>query len=70
LLEIIGEAARHISEELRTQHPEVPWREIIAFRNFVTHAYWGIKVERVWQIIESDLPPLQVQVESILDDFD
>jgi len=68
-LEIIGEAARNISDELRAKHPEIPWKQIIAFRNFVTHVYWAINVERIWQIIEDDLPPLKTQVEAILNEL-
>ena len=64
-LEVIGEASRAVSEELRQKHPEVPWKQIAAFRNFVVHVYWDIKLERVWQIVERDLPPLKTQVEAI-----
>ena len=69
-LEVIGEAARNISDQLRSEHPDVPWKQIIAFRNFVTHVYWGIKLERIWQIVEDDLPPLQMQIEAILNALD
>lgn len=65
-LEIIGEASRTMSETLRQQHQEIPWRQIGAFRNFVIHVYWDIKLERIWQIIENDLPPLKPQIEAIL----
>ncbi len=61
-LEIIGEAARVISEDFRLKHPEIPWKQIGAFRNFVIHVYWSVKLERIWQIIEVDLPILQAQV--------
>ena len=67
-LEIIGEASRSLSDELRNQHPEVPWREIGAFRNFAIHTYWQIKLERVWRIVEQDLPALKTQIETILDE--
>jgi uncharacterized protein with HEPN domain len=63
---VIGEATRNISEELRNQHSEIPWRQIAAFRNFVIHAYWGVKLERVWQIIQDDLPTLKAQVKAML----
>jgi uncharacterized protein with HEPN domain len=65
-LEIIGEASRSISEELRNQYPEVPWKQIGAFRNFVIHVYWGIKLERIWEIIEKELPTLEPQIIQIL----
>ena len=65
-LEIIGEASRNISQPLRDAHPQVPWRQIAAFRNFVIHAYWDIKLERIWEIVENDLPALKPQLEAIL----
>ena len=65
-LEIIGEASRNVSESLRAAHPEIPWRQIAAFRNFIIHVYWNIKLERVWQIVETDLPKLKPQLEMIL----
>lgn len=68
-LEIIGEAARNVSDELKSQHPEVPWRPIMAFRNVVIHAYWNISLERIWQIVENDLPALRPQLETIQSDL-
>lgn len=65
-LEVIGEASRGLSEECRTNHPEVPWKQIAAFRNFVIHVYWGIKLERVWEIVEKELPTLKLQITAIL----
>ncbi len=69
-LEIIGEASRGLSEELRQKHPEVPWKQIGAFRNFVIHVYWSVNVERIWQIVQTDLPTLKPQIEAILQTLD
>ncbi|MEO8609470.1 MAG: DUF86 domain-containing protein [Chloroflexota bacterium] len=69
-LEIIGEASRGISETLRLQHPEVPWKQIAAFRNFVIHVYWGIKLDRVWEIVEKELPTLESQIVTLLQILD
>lgn len=69
-LEIIGEATRQISETLRDKHPEIEWRQIGAFRNFVIHSYWNVKLERVWQIIENELPTLQTQTNFIIQELD
>jgi uncharacterized protein with HEPN domain len=65
-LEIIGEASRNLSELLRDSHAEIPWRQIAAFRNFVIHVYWDIKLERIWEIVENDLPKLKPQLETLL----
>lgn len=65
-LEVIGEAVSHLPEVIRQRHPEVPWRDIKAFRNVVAHHYWEIHFERVWDIVENRLEPLKHQVEKIL----
>jgi len=65
-LEVIGEASRHVSETLYKAHPDVPWRQITTFRNFVIHAYWNNKLERIWDVVENDLPPLKQQLRAIL----
>jgi len=55
-LEIIGEAARHIPENIRTQHPEIPWKRVIGLRNVVIHHYFGVDLSIVWVIIKSSFP--------------
>jgi uncharacterized protein with HEPN domain len=65
-LEVIGEASRNVSAELREAYPDVPWRQIAAFRNFVVHVYWDVRMERIWEIVERDLPALKSQVQALL----
>lgn len=65
-LEIIGEAANRVSEDVRARHPEVPWRAIIDLRNLLAHGYDYVLLDRVWQVVVADLPPLEEQVRSIL----
>lgn len=57
-LELIGEAATHVPENVRKAHPEVPWRLIIATRNRLIHAYLGIDDDTIWSIVKDDIPPL------------
>ena len=57
-LELIGEAATHISDELRADHADIPWRLIIATRNRLIHAYLGIDNDTIWSIIQDDIPVL------------
>ena len=66
LLQIIGEAARRVSEHLRHQHPEVPWGEIIALRNRLVHGYDTVDLDRLWEILTGDLPGLKVHLERTL----
>ena len=65
-LEIIGEAAKNVSENLRNQFPAVEWRAISALRNIVAHEYFGIKDEIIWDIIINKLPILRSQIEQLI----
>jgi uncharacterized protein with HEPN domain len=57
-LELIGEAATHVPDDVRESHPAIPWRLIIATRNRLIHAYLGIDDDTIWSIIQDDIPPL------------
>ncbi len=57
-LEILGEAARRVSDGFKEGHPGVPWRQIVGLRNLLAHEYGDIRDERVWQIVSGDLPSL------------
>jgi uncharacterized protein with HEPN domain len=65
-LAIIGEAAARVSEELRDRYPQVPWLQIIAFRNILVHAYFGIDWEVVWLAARNRCPVLRERVAGIL----
>jgi len=65
-IQIIGEAARALSESFRARHPQVPWPQIVGMRNILVHDYFGIDLEEVWTVVARDLPVLQREVEAIL----
>lgn len=64
-LELIGEAATRIPEEIRSAHPEIPWRMIIATRNRLAHAYLGIDDDVLWSIIQEEVPALLKRLEKL-----
>jgi len=66
LVEIIGEAARTVSQELRQRHPEVPWESISGTRNRLAHGYIDVDLDIIWTIVSKDLPPLIKQLTRIL----
>jgi uncharacterized protein with HEPN domain len=65
-LEIIGEAASKVSENFKSEYPEIPWLEITGMRNRMIHAYYDVNLDVVWQTIKSDLPDLLKSIEKIL----
>ena len=64
-IELIGEAATHIPEAVRAAHPDIAWRKAIATRNRLIHGYLGIDNDVLWSIVESDIPQLLKQLQTI-----
>jgi len=62
-LEIIGEATKNLSEQVRTEYPDIPWKSMAGVRNRLIHHYFGANLDIVWQIATTELP----QVSSILE---
>ena len=65
-IEIMGEAASKVTKESRDSHPEVPWLNIIRMRNRLIHVYFDIDLDRVWDTITDDLPPVIAALETIV----
>lgn len=65
LVEVIGEAASQVTPVFQQQHPEIPWAQIIAMRNRLIHAYFDVDLDRVWDTVADDLPPLIAALEQI-----
>jgi uncharacterized protein with HEPN domain len=68
-LEIIGEAANNLSDDLTNNYSEIPWEKMVSFRNFLAHEYFGIDHELVWGIVEVHLPILKKDIEKILQEI-
>lgn len=65
-LEIIGEAAKNISEELKTMHARIPWKDLAGVRDKLIHHYFGVNFDIVWNIVKQELPQVLSQIEEIL----
>jgi uncharacterized protein with HEPN domain len=58
LLEVIGEAARYVSDEYRSSHSEVPWTSIVGLRHRIVHEYFRLDLDIIWRIVTEDVPAL------------
>ena len=67
-LQIIGEAAKHISDDVRKKHLDIERRKIAGLRDIVAHEYFGISYEIVWDILQNKLPPLNAAIKKILEE--
>jgi uncharacterized protein with HEPN domain len=66
LLEIVGEAAAKVSQELRDANPEIPWQDVVALRNRLIHGYDSVDFDILWEIVQQDIPMLVSQLEEVL----
>lgn len=65
-IEIIGEAAKNIPEAFKKEHPQISWKEIIGTRDIITHKYFGVDLDVIWDIIKTDLPELRKNINKII----
>lgn len=65
-IEIVGEAARHVSEDLQRAHQDIPWKSIVGQRNILAHEYGEVKHERIWAVATGRIPELIVNIEKLI----
>ncbi len=65
--EVIGEASKNLSNEIKNNHPNVPWEEMYRLRNRISHEYFGVDYEIIWDIISRHLPTNHKDIKVILD---
>ena len=69
-LEIVGEATKNLSKELKARHREVPWKEISGIKDKLIHQYFGVNLQLIWETITNDLPKPEKQITEILNESD
>ena len=65
-LEILGEASKGVSQEVRQNHPNLPWKEMAGMRDKLIHLYFGVDHQLVWKAIKERLPQIKLEIEKIL----
>jgi len=65
-IQVIGEAVTQLSEEIRAQRPDIPWRAIAAMRHALVHAYFRVDLDEVWSVVKNDLPGLKARLQELL----
>ncbi|MBI5810464.1 MAG: DUF86 domain-containing protein [Deltaproteobacteria bacterium] len=66
-LEVIGEAAKKVPEDVRRRYPDTEWKKISGIRDILIHEYFGIDINIIWDIAQNKLPSLEEQVRNILE---
>lgn len=69
-LEVMGEAAKKIPDDVRQKYPDIPWRSMAGMRDKLIHEYFGIDLDIVWEVVSVELPPLKPLVQQVLEDID
>ncbi len=68
-LEIIGEAVKNVSSDVKEEHPHTEWRKIGGMRDKIIHMYFGVNWDIVWDVIENKLPKLESDIQACLEDL-
>ena len=66
LVQVIGEAARHVSKKFCDDHPQIPWKAIVGMRHKVVHDYMNVDEDVVWDTVVKELPPLLAELQKIV----
>ena len=68
-LEIIGEAAKRIPEQVRQRYPDIPWKGMAGMRDRIIHGYDNVDLQIVWDVVKRDIPQLKPKIELLLQDY-
>lgn len=65
-LEIIGEATKNISQDIRDKNNKIPWKQMAGLRDVLIHDYMGISLKIVWNVVQNELPTLKIMIKGII----
>ena len=65
-LEIVGEATKNLSQEIREKHPDIPWKDMAGMRDKLIHQYFGVDIAGIWDTAEQDIPILKSNLIKLL----
>lgn len=68
-IEIIGEAAKNIPDDIRKKYPEIPWKDMAGMRDKVIHEYFGVKIERIWLTVKDDIHRIKPLIKNVLEEL-
>jgi len=69
-LEVMGEAVKHVPQKMRGKYPEIPWRKIAGMRDVLIHAYFGVNVKRVWEVVRKDVCDVKEEMLKVREDLE
>ena len=69
-LEVIGEATKNLSKDLKDNHPEIEWRKIARMRDKLIHYYFGVDLEVIWDVVKNKLQTIRTQIEWLIREID
>ncbi|MDM8524291.1 DUF86 domain-containing protein [Desulfococcaceae bacterium HSG8] len=64
-IEIIGEAVKNLSDEIRGRYPEIPWKGLAGMRDRLIHQYFGVNLDIVWNVAKEELPDILLKIKEI-----